>query len=300
MEKGDKESVEELELFRKYLWSCGYRLTTISGYVSSAGRFISWLKKEGLNLEESGYSDLLKWVGYQQGLGLNSQTINHGLLSLRHYYKSVGLASPGAELRLRGHRHRLLSEGVSLLSEEDLLVIYESYEAGGLSGKRNKAMLGMLIWQGIRRNELERLRVSDIDLEAALVRVPATGVTNSRILEISGRQLEGLQDYIYQVRPLLNEGGSDRLFISMRKGKKLANSLSYLMTQLKKKNGKKNTAMQLRQSVIHEWLKKYDVREVQYMSGHKNVSSTARYQSRSLEALQDRIEEVHPLSITSG
>ena len=297
MEKISEKVRLEIEKFREYLWSRGHRLSTVRSYENIAGRFMTWLAKEDLKLEGVVYSEVLKWVGYQQGLGKSSRTINQELGVINHLYKSKDLSSPVGALRLRGQRHRLLSEGIELLSEEELLELYESYGVGGLSGKRNKAMLGVLIFQGLRRNELEALRLADVDLENALIRVPSTGVTNSRILEIAGRQMLGLQEYIYQVRPLLNEGGSDRLFISMRKGKRLANSLSYLMIQLKKETGKKYTSMQIRQSVIHDWLKQYDVREVQYMAGHRNVSSTNRYQSRSLEALQERIEEVHPLNV---
>lgn len=55
------------------------------------------------------------------------------------------------------------------------------------------------------------------------------------------------------------------------------------------------TARQVRASVITYWLKNHNLREVQYMAGHKYVSSTERYQLNNLDTLQKKIEEYHPL-----
>ena len=215
---------------------------------------------------------------------------------IRKLYASQELESPGGELRIRGQRHKVLSELGHLLEEEELLEIYESYGAAGLSGKRNKAVLGVLIWQGLKRGELEKLRINDVDLERALIRIPETGMSNSRVLDLSGQQMKGMEDYIYQIRPLINTKSSDRLFISMGTGNQLSNSLSYLVRNLKKENPKLKSFTQIRQSVITKWLKQYDIRTVQYMAGHRNVSSTHRYKASDLEGLQERIEEIHPLN----
>ena len=53
---------------------------------------------------------------------------------------------------------------------------------------------------------------------------------------------------------------------------------------------------QIRSSVIAYWLKTHNLRQVQYMAGHKYVSSTERYQSNNLENLQSRLEQCHPLN----
>ena len=56
------------------------------------------------------------------------------------------------------------------------------------------------------------------------------------------------------------------------------------------------TARQIRQSVITAWLKTKNLRTVQYMAGHRYVSSTERYQENNLEDLYNQLEKLHPLS----
>jgi integrase/recombinase XerD len=64
--------------------------------------------------------------------------------------------------------------------------------------------------------------------------------------------------------------------------------------QLSKKDCKISIA-EIRASVITNWLQHYNLREVQYMAGHKFVSSTERYRTDNLEDLQKELEKYHPL-----
>lgn len=80
-----------------------------------------------------------------------------------------------------------------------------------------------------------------------------------------------------------------QLFISMNGCENIKNSLYDFNQALRKLNPKYKNAAQIRQSVITEWLKEKDLRTVQYMAGHKYVSSTERYQTSNLEDLKDII-----------
>jgi len=69
----------------------------------------------------------------------------------------------------------------------------------------------------------------------------------------------------------------------------------HLCYALKRINPKVKHATQLRQSVITEWLKEKGLRQVQYMAGHRYVSSTERYLTTNLEDLRDALNKHHPL-----
>ena len=75
----------------------------------------------------------------------------------------------------------------------------------------------------------------------------------------------------------------------------MKNSLMHLVRALRQINPKVRSCSHIRQSVITRWLKRYDLRTVQYMAGHKRISSMERYQAGNLEDLQEAINKCHPL-----
>jgi len=76
----------------------------------------------------------------------------------------------------------------------------------------------------------------------------------------------------------------------------IKNSLLHLFLLIRKTYPDVMSAQQIRQSVIVHWLKDHNLREVQYMAGHRWVSSTERYQLGNLDNLQSKIEKFHPLN----
>jgi integrase/recombinase XerD len=87
---------------------------------------------------------------------------------------------------------------------------------------------------------------------------------------------------------------SDKLFTSTGSGEGFNNVMQKLMSKLNKINSKITSAKQIRTSVITQWLKLYNLRQVQYMAGHRYVSSTESYLINDLEDLQDDITKFHP------
>ncbi len=68
-----------------------------------------------------------------------------------------------------------------------------------------------------------------------------------------------------------------------------------MFKSIQKQNPEIHNPKQIRVSVISHWLKDYNLRQVQYMAGHKHVSSTERYQLNNLDKLQNQVEKYHPL-----
>jgi site-specific recombinase XerD len=149
-------------------------------------------------------------------------------------------------------------------------------------------MLGMMIYQGLSSGEVSKLELTDVKLEEAKVYVPSVARSNSRTLKLESVQILQLQKYITQVRAVLmamkgDNCQSDTLFVSSGEGNRLDNSLTRLMRAARKLNPSIKNPKQIRASVITHWLTIYNIREVQYMSGHRYVSSTERYRTDLLE-----------------
>ncbi len=286
--------------FDQYLNERGYRLNTVRGYTQEAETFIKWTETENINPQQCSYNELLSYVNYCAVKGNSKHTMNQRLNSLKHFFNYlmatvVRQDNPATELRIKNTIRKVPHD---LLSKEVLENIYKNYPANGITGKRNKAMLGLMIYQGATTAELTAIEVTDLKLEEAKVYVPATGRSNSRLLKLEAMQIIQLQNYVLTIRPVLlamTEKQTDKLFMSTGKGTRLSNSFARLMRIVAKLNNKAIDTKQIRASVITEWLKVYNIRQVQYMTGHRYVSSTGHYRTDKLEGLQEQLENLHPM-----
>lgn len=289
-----------LHEFVNYMRNEGYRITTYNGAKNTVNRFLEWLKTEQINYLETSYNDLLSYINHLQEQGNKKVTINCSMGAIRHFYNQLQKenkvkSNPAEALRIRNITRQVPHD---LLEWEELENIYKNFASTGITGKRNKAMLGLMIYQGLSTSELHALEEKDLKLEEGKIYIPQTGRSNSRISKLEAFQVIQLQKYITQVRPvilLLNDKTTEKLFISTGKSERLNNSLSKICPTLKKYNPKVKNFHQIRASIITEWLKKYHIRQVQYMTGHRYISSTERYRTDTLENLQDLINELHPL-----
>jgi integrase/recombinase XerD len=293
---------EVLQQFENYLRAEGQRLNTIRGNTSSVSLFLDWLDTQDINYTEVSYTDLLAYINYTKERGNAKHTINQKLQGLKHFYNCLQQAdkvkyNPCEELRIKGTIKR---QPHDLLEWEELEQLYKNYPTSSITGKRNKAILGMMIYQGLNSGEVAKLELKDIKLEEGKVYVPSVSRSNSRTLKLESVQILQLQKYITQVRPVImalrgENYHTEKLFISIGDGYRLDNSLTRLMKAAKEVNPKVKSPKQIRASVITYWLKHHGIRQVQYMTGHRYVSSTEHYRTDLLESLQEQIDELHPL-----
>ncbi|PWD99974.1 hypothetical protein DDZ16_08745 [Marinilabilia rubra] len=89
----------------------------------------------------------------------------------------------------------------------------------------------------------------------------------------------------------------NQLFISINGSENIKNSLLHMFKAMQKLSPEILHPKQIRASVITHWLKNYNLRQVQYMAGHKYVSSAERYQLNNQDELQSKLEKLHPLNV---
>lgn len=289
--------------FETYLKENGFKPETVYQHRKYAGYFLAWLTDASLTLEQVTYTDILDFADHlkqddrpagQAGKGVN--LINRVMLAIRYYYtwlQHEGHTShnPAAGIRLKGAIRTVPHD---LLSKEELEALYEAYDIKDGRTHRNKVIIGLLVYQALTREELEKLRPEHLKLREGKIQVPKTGRQNGRTLNLQPHQVLDLQEYSLLIRPKL-QSKSERLFTGRNDLESLKNSLLHLGYALKKINPKVKHAVQIRQSVITEWLKEKDLRTVQYMAGHRYVSSTERYRESSLEDLKEALSKHHPL-----
>ncbi|WP_162428203.1 tyrosine-type recombinase/integrase [Pontibacter pudoricolor] len=260
--------------------------SSIKSYTYILDRFSHWITQQGVSIERVTYTDLLQYIKARRGRREEKKYINQGLTVIRHYYafllhKGIIDYNPAINLVVRGVIRRLPH---GLLDKEKLEELYQHY-SGSL---QSKVVLGLLVYQGLTTCELQQLRATHINLTLGMVQVPETARSNGRTLPLEASQVLPLQQFLASCH-------SSYLFASYKGSGLLTNVLSWLMLQLRKLNPAVKNAGQLRMSIITHWLKDKDVRVVQYLAGHRHVSSTQRYQQDRLRALQQDIEDFHPL-----
>ena len=279
--------------FNSYLKSKGCSHTSIKSYTRQSADYLKWLKTQDIEPEQATHRDLLAYVKHCQRQGNTQRTIQTKLGSISHYYDHLReqeqiITNPVKGIELRGVKRNTLHP---TLEPHQLHQLYQNYQAITRNQKRNRVALGLVVYQGLKTAELIRLAVQDLHIRAGEMTVQGSRKGNERKLKLESHQIFDLYDYLQKIRPELIQRDSQRLFV-VRRFDVITRAV---LTQVRKINPQVKNLQQLRASVITQWLKRYNLREVQYRAGHRYVSSTEKYKQNDLEGLQEEINRFHPL-----
>ena len=263
--------------FKSELRSKGLSQGSVDTYTRIAEVFTQWLEANCIEVEHCTYPTILEYLEEGKAKNYAQSTLHLQLRGIKKYLDYIGLDPNPACLKLRP-RSQTLPNG--LLTEEELKMIYRGYPKKYL---RNKVVLGLIIFQALRLGDIKRLKRESIDLENCKIEISGHLKSNHRYINLEAAQMVPMQEY-------LQSHDSEKVFPTGR----LHYIISYIMKQLKRTYPHLKEVRQLRSSVITNWLKKHNLREVQYLAGHRYVSSTERYQMNHLEDLQRDLDKFHP------
>jgi integrase/recombinase XerD len=291
-----------MDTYTEYLQGRGFAAKTVAVYTHRWQQFEQWASWRNLTAASVRYEHLLLYMQYCEGQGKSKNSINMRLSSIRHYYDWQIEAdqldyNPATGLYAKGRVSRVPRD---LLEGEALEELYEKYEVKDARTHRNKIIISLLVYQGLSTEELEKLEAGDFDLTQGVLHLTKTiPRMKGRTIPLESKQLYPISQYLQVIRPALLQvlGKSEPapLLLNQVGAANLAHTLSILMDELRLINPKVKHAQQLRQSVISHWLESKDIRIVQYLAGHRYVSSTERYQLSNLKALQEDLTKFHPL-----
>lgn len=309
--------------FKTYLESHGKSKSTVIHYTSYVLDFISYLDADNTEVENATAKEVLGYLNYLQKRGQENKTRSIRLNVIKQFFtwqiqQGQRADNPIAHLKIRGTKQKKLYPILSKQELEQLYLNYtiptEAHEKANcnwftsyrLSKQRNKAILSLLINQGLTTPEVEKLTLTDLKLKEGQLYIAGSRKGNERTLELKSNQIVELMEYHYTTRNELLTYQSDkttqRLFLSVpTAGQQQANESLQIfkgLTNELKQSTTKGTRFinfkQVRTSVITHWLKQYNLRQVQYMAGHRYVSSTESYLVNQTEDLQADIDQYHP------
>lgn len=299
--------------FMNYLLRKGYSNTTTESFLSDVRKFKAWLEKESIEIENVSYNDL---TSYLQSFGNVAQhTKGCYLRGVKQYFnflihQNERTDNPAEFIQLKGLKRKTLYD---ILNRQELDKLYNSYKlpdenskdknqnwfkAKLLAYKRNKVILGLMLFQALDTKDLKLLRVNDVKLREGKLFIPGTRRSNERELKLESLQIMEMMEYLLTTRKeLLQVTGkvTEQLFISIGTSERFNNIMVYLLGHLQKINPKVTSAKQLKASVIVHWLKLYNLRQVQYMAGHRYVSSTEGFLVNEMDGMIEDIEKYHPI-----
>jgi integrase/recombinase XerD len=285
--------------FETYLRTNGNAPSSVKNHIAEIKRYEAWIAEEQLDINQINYRELLGYIQGEKSKNLKTQTINLRLNSITKYYnylieEGVRTENPARKLRVKGTKKTVLKDQ---LKAEELQQLYEQYknreyfreEKHKPTHKRNTIILSLMINQALHTGELKRLEVSHLNFDKGEIYIPSTKRSNSRTLKLHAGQIIPMHTYVLQTREQLEITG-DFLFKN-----NLNNNLQYILGELQGINPMIRNVGQIRASVIMNWIKHHNIREVQYYAGHKHISSTEKYRQQEVETLQKSLEKYHPL-----
>lgn len=304
----------------------GLSRASVDLYGRYLSEFMVFMDQDGTDVDEATGATVAAYLQRLQRRELTNATRRIHLLVLRKFFAwrvSVGARTdnPAEHLKMRGVQrnkvHTILSvqELEALHAGYPIEAVRESVDGKGahmrekfaatskLLRERNKVMIGLLVHQGLTTSEIAALTVTDLRLKEGLLDVPAMKSSKARTLELKATQIVELMEYVMRVRAELmkfHRAGEQALFLnapSAGKHEAKGDSLQVwkrLSEELRKQNPRFQDVNQVRASVITNWLGKHGLRQVQYMAGHRFISSTERYQVGQIADLQSDIDRFHP------
>ena len=285
-----------MKKYKEYLVALGYKTNTVRGYNNTLEMYHTWCLENGVNPKKATLDELYDYQGYNRSKGESIGYIRSKNKAIELYFNSIGRkTNPSLLLKCEKRETKLPKH---ILDEDAMVSIYLGYLANNITKKRNKIVLGLTIFQALKRLELDTLEVEHIDFSSGYIHVPATLRTNARKLTLKQYQLQDLREYVYEIRPqLLKEcrKTTNKLFFSQGSGEKLNNVLSLVLKEIKSNFSYFDSLMQLQQSRISIWVKEHGLRETQYMCGFRYVSSVERYVTKDMDALKNKLRLIHPL-----
>lgn len=272
---------------------------TIESYSSDLSKYLEFLKQKGVkDITQADTPMILKHLIALRESGLGSKSCARHLITLRGFYKFLA-----QEKVLEFDPAKLIDLPKSGLKLPDVLSVSEVNlllnipDINTPLGKRNSAMLELLYAAGLRVSELVNLKFLDVNLEACFVRVMGKG-SKERIVPFGLYAKNKIDDYVNNSRPLLLKNRISKYLFVARAGKPMTRQgfWKLLKQYVKQAKIKKNvTPHSLRHSFASHLLEGgADLRTVQVMLGHVDISSTQIYTHVARDHLRQIHEKYHP------
>lgn len=293
-------SEDELDEFCDALWlEDGLARNTIESYRRDLCQFSAWLAAQrGVSLGQAARTDLLAYLAHQFGRNVRPRSAARLLSSLKRFYRYLLRENRiKADPTLQIESPKLPRSLPKILTEDDVDSLLAAPDPDRALGLRDKAMLEALYASGLRVSELVCLNLGQLSQDVGVIRVIGKGA-KERLVPIGEEALVWLRRYLDQARPALLGGRrTDALFVTRRGGAMTRQAFWHLIRRYAAKAaiGKAISPHTLRHAFATHLLNHgADLRVVQLLLGHADISTTQIYTHVARERLKQLHARHHP------
>ena len=269
---------------------------TISSYLRDVNQFAHYVEGSGVPLEQAEQEHVEGYVRYLTGMGKSPATATRSVASLKCFYSFLerqGLCqgNPAKAVKAVKAERKL----PKILTSREVELLLEQPQCVDLKGYRDHAMLELLYATGIRVGELIGLDVEDVNLSAGFLHCASKG--KERVIPLYHTAVKALSDYLKDIRPQLAQEGETALFVNMNGERMSRQGFWKLIKYYQEKAGIQTeiTPHTLRHSFAAHLLENgADLRSIQEMLGHADISSTQIYTHLVNQKLKDVYVKAHP------
>jgi integrase/recombinase XerD len=288
---------EEIGLFCNYLLiDKKYSKNTIESYRRDLEKIDEFLNKDIKSIDENDIKAYLKDLSNH---GEAKKTVSRNISCLRSFYKFLIIEKIIKNNPMENIELPKLDKSLpKILDEEDIDLLLD-IDLKDAFAYRNKAMLELMYATGLRVSELVNLKVQDIDLDMDLVRTMGKG-SKERIIPIGDYAIYYLKIYIEQYRNnMLKKEYNDYLFLNNHGKQMTRQGFFKILKSIAFEKGikKELSPHTLRHSFATHLLNNgADLRSIQELLGHSDISTTQIYTHVSNKQLRENYDDFHPHS----
>jgi integrase/recombinase XerD len=276
----------------------GLSQNTIRAYQRDIDKFAIFVRERKLTVSTVSRGDVVDFLGTLYRKGLDSRSVARHLVTIRGFFRFLLMEEtiskdPAGDIESPKFRQSL----PDFLSLEEVDKLLRQPDVSAVVGLRDKTMIELMYSTGLRVSELCGLRLADIQIDAGCIRCIGKG-NKERIVPVGRQALAGVQDYMRKSRPdLLGSHSSPYLFLHTRGSKLSREAFWKMLSEYGRKAGlrKSLSPHMLRHSFATHLLDRgADLRSVQMMLGHSDISTTQIYTHVVEERLKQVYKAHHP------
>lgn len=291
---------QAIDTFLDALWmERGLRANTLSAYRTDLASFARWLSARGTDLLSAGRGDLQRYLADRVGAGIRMRSIRRLLTTLKRFYRyqvRAGRLREDPSARIESPRvGRSLPDS---LSEQQIDALLEAPDTDTALGLRDRAMLELMYACGLRVSELVDLPVASLNRSHGVLRITGKG-GKERLVPVGQQALDWITRYLDEARPglLKGTGPCDELFVTARGAAMTRQAFWYLVKRHAARVGIEThlSPHTLRHAFATHLLNHgADLRAVQMLLGHSDLSTTQIYTHVARARLQELHAAHHP------